>query len=121
MDTIFLRRIRLWGHVGVFEKEKREGQTFLVDIEIDADLGEAGREDNLEKTINYAEVYELARNAMEGVQCDLIEHYAEIVAGEILKRFSMAEEARVSVDKPDAPIEGDFGTAGVTIRRRRDG
>ncbi len=120
MDRVFLKDLRFHGHIGVFEHEKRDGQLFVVNIEIHTDLFLAGVKDDLSLSVNYAEVYELAKDLMEGSSCDLIETYAEALAAKILESFRIVERVIVGVEKPDAPIEGEFGSVGVMIDRSRN-
>ena len=120
LDTIFLEGIELFGYIGVLDHEKREGQTFYIDIELSVDLRSAGRSDILSQTVNYAEVFALAEQLMDEARCDLIESYAEQLSEEIFKYFDLVRKASVTVRKPEAPIDGKFRSVGVTIRRVRD-
>lgn len=120
LDTVFLEGVELFGYVGVLEKEKRNGQTFYIDIELGVDLKGAGRSDLLAKTVNYAEVFALAEQLMDEARCDLIESYAEQLSEEIFSYFDLVQKTTITVRKPEAPIEGKFASAGVTIRRDRD-
>ena len=120
MDTIFLKGLRLFGKIGVFESEKTNGQVFIVNVEMRLDLSAAGKSDDLSLTINYAEVYELARDLMSTSNCDLIETYAEQLSTSILEKYSRAKHVRVEVNKPDAPITGEFDSVGISIERSRD-
>lgn len=121
MDKVFLEGIELFGYIGVFEHEKKNGQTFYVNIELDVDLKPAGRSDELAQTVSYAEVFSLAEQVMEEARCDLIETYAERLADEIFSYFNLVEGVSIEVRKPDAPIEGTFKSVGVKIIRTRDG
>ena len=55
-DRVTLSGVRGRGFHGVFEHEKREGQEFVVDVEIAVDLAPAGRTDDLGDTVNYGEI-----------------------------------------------------------------
>lgn len=120
LDTVFLEGIELFGYIGVLEHEKREGQTFYIDIELGVDLRKAGRSDILSQTVNYAEVFTLAEQLMDEARCDLIESYAEQLSEEIFSYFDLVQETAITVRKPEAPIDGKFRAVGVTIRRERD-
>ena len=120
MDKMFIEGIELFGYIGVFAGEKRNGQTFYVDIELGLDLQPAGSSDMLACTVNYAEVFALAEQLMAEARCDLIESYAERLAEEIFAYFDLAQSVAISIRKPDAPIEGTFQAVGIRIFRRRD-
>jgi dihydroneopterin aldolase len=51
VDKIVLKDIRLYGYHGVFPSEREKGQNFYIDVELFLDLGEAGKTDDLEKTV----------------------------------------------------------------------
>lgn len=120
LDTVFLEGVELFGYIGVFEDEKRNGQTFYIDVELGVDLRSAGRSDILAKTVSYAEVFTLAEQLMEEARCDLIESYAEQLSEEIFSYFDLVQKTKITVRKPEAPIDGTFRSAGITIRRERD-
>lgn len=120
LDAVFLEGIELFGYIGVLEGEKRDGQPFLIDVELGLDLRQAGRSDILAHTVNYAEVFALAEQLMDEARYDLIETFAEQLCEEIFSYFDLPQTVAVTVRKPEAPIDGKFGSVGVTIRRRRD-
>ncbi len=49
---------------------------------------------------------------LEGEPFQLIESVAEAVANTILRRHPLVHTAVIRIDKPHAPIDGDFGTVG---------
>lgn len=120
LDTVFLEGVELFGYIGVLEEEKRNGQTFYIDVELGVDLRDAGRSDILAKTVNYAEVFALAEQLMDEARCDLIESYAEQLSEEIFSYFDLVQKTKITIRKPEAPIDGKFRAVGVTIRRERD-
>ncbi|MDF2720161.1 MAG: dihydroneopterin aldolase [Paenibacillus sp.] len=66
MDKMQLSRMQFYGYHGVFPEENKLGQRFYVDLALSLDLSEAGRTDDLDKTVNYAEVYERVKTIVEG-------------------------------------------------------
>jgi dihydroneopterin aldolase len=76
-----------YGYHGVFEEEKRSGQTFILDAVLYADLREAGKTDALDSTIDYGSAYQAIREIVEGKRFDLIEALAHNVAMALLSRF----------------------------------
>lgn len=120
LDTVFLEGVELFGYIGVLEAEKRNGQTFYIDVELGVDLRVAGQSDLLVHTVNYAEVFALAEQLMEEARFDLIESYAEQLSEEIFSYFDLVRRTKITVRKPEAPLAGTFRSAGITIRRERD-
>lgn len=116
-DRIFLEGMLFFGYHGVQPEERSRGQRFLVDVELTVDLRAAGRSDDLARTINYSEVYRRVREIVEGPPQQLIETVAETIATALLTEFR-PDVARVTVRKPDAPIEGAvFQSVGVSVVR----
>jgi dihydroneopterin aldolase len=120
MDSVFLEGLEFYGFHGVNPEERTDGQRFLVDLRMDADLRVAGRTDDLDATINYSAVYKRVRTIVEGPPSQLIETVAERIAAAILDEFATSSVA-VTVRKPDVTLSGSnaLDAAGVTIRRER--
>ncbi|SHE74359.1 dihydroneopterin aldolase [Streptoalloteichus hindustanus] len=119
-DRITLTGLRVRGHHGVFEHEKRDGQDFLVDIVVWIDLDRAAATDDLAHTLHYGELAERAAAIVGGEPCDLIETVAGRVADEVMGD-ERAHAVEVTIHKPAAPIPLDFADVAVTIRRSRKG
>jgi dihydroneopterin aldolase len=117
-DRITLTGLRVFGRHGVFEHEKRDGQEFVIDVTVWLDLTAAAATDDLEQTLHYGELAELAAGIVAGEPYDLIESVAGKIADEVLKddRSSAVE---VTVHKPSAPIPLTFDDVAVTVRRTR--
>jgi dihydroneopterin aldolase/2-amino-4-hydroxy-6-hydroxymethyldihydropteridine diphosphokinase len=106
------------GHHGVFDHERREGQTFVVDVTLAVDTRAAAATDDLERTVNYAEVAAAVLAVIEGPAYDLVETVAQKVADAILG-FDGVEAVEVVVHKPEAPVGVPFRDVVVTIVRQR--
>lgn len=117
-DRIDLRGIRGFGHHGVLDFERVEGQLFIVDIALELSLAQAATFDDLQQTVDYAEVARIAHGHIVGEPYMLIETLAERIATDLLK-FSALEAVEVVVHKPNAPIPLEFDDVTVTIRRTR--
>lgn len=119
MDRIFLRGMRFMACHGVLPHEREVPQPFEVDVEMGLDLRAAGESDDLDDTVNYAEVYDVVSTALTVTRKYLIEALAEEIADDLLRDFDALRWVRVTVHKPAAPIDGIFSDVGVTILRRR--
>ncbi|MFN2320476.1 MAG: 2-amino-4-hydroxy-6-hydroxymethyldihydropteridine diphosphokinase [Dermatophilaceae bacterium] len=121
-DAIEVTGIRARGFHGVFPEEKRDGQEFVVDVTLEADLASAGESDELADTVNYAEVAAMAVARIEGEPYDLIERLASVIAADVLAAESsqvLVDAVRVTVHKPEAPVGVAFGDVTVQVRRQR--
>jgi dihydroneopterin aldolase len=118
LDTIHLHQMMFYGYHGALPEEKKLGQRFIVDITLFTDLRKAGQSDRLTDTINYAEVYHVVKELVEGPGFNLLEALGETIAQRVLQLFAVAQVA-VTIKKPAAPIVGAFEYAEVSILRGR--
>lgn len=115
-DRITLAGLEVFAHHGVFDFERQEGQRFLIDASVAVDLRAAAQADALDRTVHYGELAEAIVTAVQRDPVDLIETVAERVA-DVALGFEGVREARVTVHKPDAPIEAEFEDVSVTVVR----
>jgi dihydroneopterin aldolase len=111
--------MRFHGRHGYYEHEQLEPQPFEVDVELRLNLQPAGVEDQLERTVDYGRVYEVARNVVESTTYRLLEAIAEAISHEILATFPAVDEVGVRVRKPAVVLGGPLAWAGVEIWRQR--
>src|SRR5208337_3007328 len=119
-DVIFLKGLVMHAHHGVMSHETNVGQRFLVGVELKLDLKKAALSDRLVDTISYATVVEEAERAFTSQKFKLLEAAAGALCGAMLERFPRADEVRVCVHKPHAPIAAIFDDVGVSMTRRRE-
>jgi dihydroneopterin aldolase len=117
MDELALTGLECWGHHGVFEHERREGQRFVVDLVLGFDAAPAAASDNLSETLDYGSLALSVKAAVEKDPVDLIETLAHRIA-EVCLLDSRVEWASVTVHKPDAPIDATFADVALTIIRK---
>lgn len=118
-DKIILQGLEFYGYHGILPVERRNGQRFILDIELYLDLGSAGKTDDIGLTIDYTEIFKVAREVLTGTPQNLIETVAEELAGKILAHFPV-KEVMVRVKKPQAPVAGKCDFVGVEIKRVAD-
>ena len=117
-DMIRITGIEVFAYHGVLPEEQKEGQRFLVDVELEVDLSPAGASDDLAETVDYGLLAQRIHVVVASERWDLIERVASRVAETVL------EDARVravvaTVHKPAAPIAVGFSDVSVTVRRIR--
>lgn len=117
-DRIQLHDMVFQARHGVYEHELVTEQPFHVDVELEIDLREAGVDDDLARSVDYAAVYDLVRGIVESTSFRLIEALAEAIAHEVLSGFPV-ERVTVRVRKPRVDLGGPLAWAGVEIRRDR--
>ena len=117
-DQLTVTGIECFGYHGVFDREKREGQRFVVDLTLGLDTRAAAASDDLRDTVDYGSLVAAVKAAVEADPVDLIETLAQRLA-DVCLRDVRVEWARITVHKPDAPIEATFGDVTLTITRER--
>jgi dihydroneopterin aldolase len=118
-DRIVLAGMAFQARHGVLDWEKTEPQRFEVDVELCLDVGPAGRDDDLSRTVDYRGVYGAVRDVVESNTFNLIEALAEAIAHRLLAEQPLADEVVVRVRKPGVRLGGPLDYAGVEIRRAR--
>lgn len=119
MDKLIMNKMEFYGYHGVYPEENKLGQIFYIDLEALADLSAAGKSDNLEDTMNYAEIYHLIKGIVEGKPFRLIEALAESIASQLLHTYTDISEIIVRVTKPHPPFPVHFQGVAVELRRKR--
>jgi len=117
-DRLVIRGVECFGHHGVFDFERREGQRFVIDLELGFDARPAAASDDLGDTIDYGTLTLAVKQAVESDPVDLIETLAERLAS-ICLLAGAVEWATVTVHKPDAPIDATYSDVALTITRQR--
>jgi 7,8-dihydroneopterin aldolase/epimerase/oxygenase len=118
VDELALTGLECWGHHGVFEHERRDGQKFVVDLVLGVDTRPAAASDDLSATVDYGSLAMAVKAAVETDPVDLIETLAQRIA-DVCLLDSRVEWVRVTVHKPDAPITATFWDVALTIARSR--
>jgi len=118
-DELAVLGIECYGHHGVFEFEKREGQTFVIDLVLGLDTVAAAASDDLRDTVDYGSLVNSVKAAVETDPVDLIETLAQRIS-RVCLLDARVEWVRVTVHKPDAPIDATFSDVALTITRKRE-
>ena len=117
-DRLAVRGLAVRGHHGVFDVERRDGQVFVIDLDLGVDSRPAASSDDLQDTVDYATLVDDVRAAVEHDPVDLIETLAQRIADVCLSHERVGD-VRVTVHKPHAPIQATFEDVALTINRSR--
>ena len=116
-DEIHIDDLEVYAYHGVFPEEKKNGQTFYVNLVLYTDTRGAGQQDKLTLSTHYGEVCHLVTKWMQEHTYDLIETVAETVAEQVLLHYPLIGALDVEIRKPQAPIGLPFGSVSVKIHR----
>jgi dihydroneopterin aldolase len=115
-DELSITGVECYAHHGVFDHERRDGQTFVLDLVLGLDTRPAAASDDLHDTVDYGSLVAHVKAAVESDPVDLIETLAQRIA-DICLLDDRVQWTRVTVHKPGAPIEATFSDVTLTITR----
>lgn len=116
-SAIIIRQLKIWAHVGVLNWERELGQWFELDLWLYYDLSSAVLTDQIEHTINYADVINTIRKLSELINCNTIEYFSEQIFEVLEAKFGIFP-MELELKKCDAPIPAFNGV--VSVKRSRN-
>lgn len=117
MDKITIKNLEIFANHGVFPEENVLGQKFVVSAVLYTDIREAGKSDDLTKSIHYGEVSHQIKSYVENHTFQLLERVAEGLARELLLSVPRLEGIKLEIKKPWAPVGLPLETVSVEIER----
>lgn len=115
-DHISLRDLRVMAFCGVLPEEVERRQPFSIELDIETDLTDAGRTDELADTIDYGAVTAAVVELAENQRFNLLERFAVAVA-EVVLGNDRATAVSVTISKLRPPVAHDLAASAVSIRR----
>jgi dihydroneopterin aldolase len=115
-DLIEVRGLRLWAHVGVLERERREGQWFELSFRLGHDLAAAGRSDDLAHSLDYSLAITALQDQARRLRCRTLEHWSERILDRLEQIYGPVP-LELELRKCAPPVSGFGGS--VAVRRRR--
>lgn len=109
-----LSDIEIYAYHGVLPQERTVGGWYCLDVSVTAENCPATETDELCDTINYAEIFDIAKQEM-AIPSKLIEHVAGRIIRRIRKEFPTVDSATVRLTKKHPPIPGANVNATVEI------
>ncbi|MDR0815000.1 MAG: dihydroneopterin aldolase [Bacteroidales bacterium] len=116
MGKIFLNGMEFYAFHGCLPQERQDGNRFLVDLEMETGMDTAGQSDNIDDTVNYANVYEVVRQEMEKPS-NLLEHVSTRILERVLADFPQIQRAEVTVSKLNPPVMGKMQSVSVSRQK----
>ncbi len=114
MGRIAIEGMKFYAHHGYYHDERKVGNHFIADVYLETDFQKAAESDELSGTINYEDIWELTRQAMEEPSF-LIEHVALRLYRSIRERFAQLSYCRVRISKLNPPLKGEVARTWVEL------
>lgn len=116
---ISLNRLRFHARHGVLPQERATGGEFIVSVRAKYLFDKALESDNVDDTINYAEIFEIINKEMLTPSC-LLEHLAGRIGRSIFNRMPMIESLDITVEKTNPPMGADSDGTAVELHLIND-
>lgn len=111
---IELCSMKFFARHGCLEKERIDGNEFVVDFSCHCALDKACRSDSLSDTIDYGRIYSIVSAQMERPS-NLLENVAWRIIQAVKQEFPQLKDICVSVSKKNPPVGGECEWSKVSI------
>jgi dihydroneopterin aldolase len=114
MDKVFIKGLSIQTTIGFFEWEKQIKQTLVIDLSMAWDTSKAAENDELDKTLDYADISISIEKFANNNPVDLLETLAERMASFLINTYNIPWLS-LQIGKPGAVHNAQ--TVGVSIER----
>jgi dihydroneopterin aldolase len=118
LDVIRISGFRCYGYTGYFPEENKLGQWFELDLSIWLDLSITGANDQLEHSLNYADVVERLKTLIETSRFKTIERLNSVITEAVLA-FPPVYKVHSRLVKLSPPIPGFGGQIAIEMTRSK--
>lgn len=105
MGLIAVEGLQFYAHHGYHKEEQILGGKYTVDIYMTTNFDAAAQTDELKRTIDYEQIYQLTKAEME-VHAKLIEHVCKRILDRIIAKYPELSHLKVRVSKHSPPLKG---------------
>lgn len=113
--NIILNEMKFYSYHGVLPQENTVGAEYKVSLDIETDFSEAAATDNLEGTINYAEIHKAVKEEMN-IPAKLLEHLAYRIYKRLFTDFPTIKSIEITIFKENPPMGADCKNVGVRVK-----
>lgn len=113
--NIILNGMKFYSFHGVLPQENAVGAEYKVNLDIETDFSEAAATDNLDGTINYAEIHEAIKEEMN-IPAKLLEHLAYRISKRMFADFPTIKSIEITIFKENPPMGADCKNVGVKVK-----
>ena len=103
--TIHLHDMAFYAYHGVLQEEKTQGNTFLVNVDLQFPLPAACFTDQLDQTLNYQIIYDIVKEEML-TPSELLEHLVWRIRQRLIAELPLISQLTVRVAKKNPPLGG---------------
>jgi dihydroneopterin aldolase len=118
MDKVFIKGLSIQTTIGFFAWEKEIKQTLLIDLVMGWNIHAAAADDELGKTLDYAQISVAIEEFANKNTVDLVETLAERLASYLMQHYQIPW-LKLAIHKPNAIHNA--ASVGVEIERGQQG
>lgn len=116
---ILLENVKFYAFHGVLPQERKVGNDYQVSLRIGYDISRAMVSDDVNDTLNYAEVYQLLSQEMS-VPSALLERVAGRIGDRLFRKFPAIQSIDLTIIKVNPPMGADSEGGGVEVHLIND-
>lgn len=113
--NIILDGMKFYSFHGVLPQENTVGAEYKISLDVETDFSTAAETDNLEGTINYAEIYGAVKHEMS-IPSKLLEHLAYRISKRLFNDFPAIKSIGISIFKENPPIGAESKAVGIKVK-----
>ena len=102
MNTISIIDLEITCIIGILPNERVKEQTLLLNINLDVDIGDSTFADDINETIDYTKIAQLATQLAISKKYNLIESFCYDLNNLFLDTFKIIQQSKITVKKPNA-------------------
>ncbi len=119
MGKIIIEEMEFYAFHGHYQEEQIVGNRFLVDLEMEADLSEPARTDNLDDAVNYQQAYQIIQNEMRRTKSYLLENIGKRILDALFTEMKGIQKATIRIRKLNPPMGGPIKSVGIKMSRKQ--
>ena len=110
MNTISIIDLEITCIIGVLPNERVKEQTLFLNINLDVDIGGLTFADDINETIDYTIIAEMATKLAISKKYNLIESFCKDLNNLFIETFQVIQQTRITVKKPNALAKAKYAT-----------
>ncbi len=118
MVEITLEDMQFYAYHGVLEQEQKVGNQFIVSLSLCVEAENSLLSDEVNDTVNYAEVYQVVKDEMS-IKSKLLEHLAGRIVKRLFDEFDRVQSIRIKVSKPNPPFYAQLKSVSIQLEKHR--
>ena len=115
---IRMEGMKFYAFHGVLPQENLVGTNYYIDLRLKTDFSHAAETDELEGTVNYADIHAAVKEEMQ-ITSQLLEHVCQRIARRLFQDFPTIDTIDISLFKENPPMGACAQRVGVEVQYTR--